>query len=267
MLSGMGDYFFHYYSNDAPADRPLQVRDSATSHTAGAPNPTVQQIGTGGGSSATPSNDPTSAANARLQGSMPPANTAPGFDPHGRPHGAVAPPYPAPVFDAAYGRPRPNGRNPQSTRSLPLNRFPGSRDPNGRTSSGPVNRDEPPAPAPALMQQEVPDRRESAPASHPKNAAATAGPVGARASYLPATSQAQSGSGSAKDNLQAAQLKAAGAILGLNGIPRLAPSQAQVTTRSAGSSSSSLPVTSQAQSTTAPARGRVYMIPPFQQPL
>jgi hypothetical protein len=184
-----------------------------------------------------------------------------------RPHGAVAPPYPAPVFDAAYGRPRPNGRNPQSTRSLPLNRFPGSRDPNGRTSSGPVNRDEPPAPAPALMQQEVPDRRESAPASHPKNAAATAGPVGARASYLPATSQAQSGSGSAKDNLQAAQLKAAGAILGLNGIPRLAPSQAQVTTRSAGSSSSSLPVTSQAQSTTAPARGRVYMIPPFQQPL
>lgn len=174
MLGGIGKYFFHYHGNDASADRRLQVRDSGALRAAGAqltaPNPTVQQIGTGGGYSATPSNNPTSAANARLQDFMPPPNPASGLDAYSRPHGSVPPSNPAPGFDA-YGHSHPNGRDFNSTHGLPLNRPPGVPNSSGMTSSGPVSHNVPPAPAP--MQRAVPDRHGSAPASHSDNSTAT----------------------------------------------------------------------------------------------
>lgn len=256
MLGNLGKYIFHYHGNYASADRRLQVRDSAASLTASAqptaPNSTVQHIGTGGGSSATPSNNPTSAANAR-------------------PRGPTPPPYPASGFDA-YAQFHSNGRDANSTHGPPLNRLPGAPSSSGMTSSGPVSRKVPPAPA--SMQQEVPDRHGSAPASHADNSAATkrrkrnglgilmaaqntSGPAAARASSLPATSQVQTGTGSAEGGLQAAQLRAAGANIGPNEIPHFAPSQAQPPITSAGAGDSSSSTTSQAQPTTTTAPANV----------
>jgi len=267
-------------SSATPSNNPdthLQDHNSVVPHTAGT-QPTASiftsqqpSIGNGNGYSVPPNNYPTSFADPHYQRPMPPpASTTNARSMQSR--GAS----PAPGLDAS-GPSSSNARNSSNRRpAFSPHPQPCAIQSNDRASAGLTNHPLAPAPAPApsASQQEETVRRGSAPASDHNNAAAamnrgtnglkilapaptTTDPVGARAPSPPATPQAQSGAGSAGGSLQAAQLRAAAAFIGPNGHPRLAPSQAQAPTISAGAGDSSTSATSQAQSATTSAPATV----------